>query len=250
MFCNYLNISLVLLLAAFEVGWISKKLFLTLLTIFSAAILLTISPGIGGVLLSTGIWLWIRYKKRGVVARLSLFAGFAAAFVFFISILISPSVNTLAEFQFEPMRDLHIYSSERVSAWIAALHTISYDPVFGRGIGLSSGMAYSYDATGNLHSVNDAHQVWLNFGAQAGLVGILALGLLTAYLIYRSLPLRFDGSPEAVLRVAFGVSFLGAFIYQGLGGSFEDSRHLWVLMGVIATGPKRGTGDEVLKSAE
>jgi O-antigen ligase len=250
MFCNYLNISVVLLFAAFTLGWISKKVFLPLLAIFAAAILLTISPGVGGVLLSTGIWLWIAYQKKGTVARLSLFAGLAAAFVFFIAILISPSANTLAAFHIEPIRDLHVYSSERVSAWIAALHTIFEHPVVGRGIGLSSGMAYSYDATGSLHSVNDAHQIWLNFGAQTGLVGLLALGLLAAYLIYRSLPFRFDGSPATALRIAFGVSFLGAFIYQGLGGSFEDARHVWVLMGLLAACPRAGSESEVLKSEE
>jgi putative inorganic carbon (hco3(-)) transporter len=33
--------------------------------------------------------------------------------------------------------------------------------------------------------------------------------------------------------VALGIAFLGAFAYQGLGGSFEDARHLWLLFGLL-----------------
>jgi hypothetical protein len=33
--------------------------------------------------------------------------------------------------------------------------------------------------------------------------------------------------------VALGLAFLVAFAYEGLGGAFEDARHLWVLFGLF-----------------
>jgi len=46
------------------------------------------------------------------------------------------------------------------------------------------------------------------------------------------------------------LAFLVAFAYEGLGGSFEDARHLWVLFGLFlasgrlaeATDPPRHPG--------
>jgi hypothetical protein len=46
-------------------------------------------------------------------------------------------------------------------------------------------------------------------------------------------PLRLLADDRNALRLALGIAFLGAFAYQGLGGSFEDARHLWLLLGLF-----------------
>lgn len=242
MLCNYLNVSVVLLLAAYRQGWIERRLFVPLTALILVAIFLTISPGIGGILLCVGLWLWIDSKEKGrfAVAWMWLGFGILAAGIFFISILMAPNADPLAEFQIEPISGWTIFSSVRVSTWMAASQTIAENPFFGRGLGLDAVQVYSYNASGHLYFVSDAHQLWLNFIAQTGIPGFFAICLLTIYLFRKSLPLSFDKSPNSVLRVTFGLAFVGAFLYQGLGGSFEDARHLWVLIGLLAGFGDRG----------
>ena len=40
---------------------------------------------------------------------------------------------------------------------------------------------------------------------------------------------------NSIVRTALGISFISAFLYQGLTGSYEDARHLWVLIGLLAS---------------
>jgi hypothetical protein len=43
--------------------------------------------------------------------------------------------------------------------------------------------------------------------------------------------LNFDETNRSVFRIGLGLAFISAFFYQGIGGSYEDARHLWVLIG-------------------
>jgi hypothetical protein len=36
------------------------------------------------------------------------------------------------------------------------------------------------------------------------------------------------------LIAALGAALCGALLFQGLTGAFEDTRHIWVLMGMMA----------------
>jgi len=73
--------------------------------------------------------------------------------------------------------------------------------------------------------VSDAHNVFLNVAAQAGLVGLAGLLMLMAY------AMRLSRANSVAL--VLGLTFLNGFAYQGLTGSFEDTRHLWVLFGIL-----------------
>jgi O-antigen ligase len=90
------------------------------------------------------------------------------------------------------------------------------------------------DPSGNLQALTDAHNTYLSIAAQCGLIGLVALlGLLFSVWV-NILPFRLGkNSDGGVLRLGLGFAFLNAFAYQGLGGSFEDSRHLWVLFGLF-----------------
>jgi hypothetical protein len=61
---------------------------------------------------------------------------------------------------------------------------------------------------------------------------------LLAYVARRTLPLKLVRGEAAVARLGIGLTFLNAFAYQGLGGSFEDARHLWVLFGLFLIAEK------------
>lgn len=236
MLCNYFNVALVLLYAAKTLGWIGLKVFAALAIILLAATFLTVSPGIGGVLLSSGLLAWVGLKKMGR-ARLALASaliGVFAATIFFFSLLIAPAPNHFAEYKIDLTSELTVYSSERFSAWLAASRTIAEKPFLGSGYGMVAVKVDSTLPSGQRHSILDAHQTWLNFGAQTGLFGLAAIVFLSVFLLRRSLPLSTDGASKTVLRVSLGVAFIGAFLFQGLGGSFEDARHLWVLIGLLA----------------
>jgi hypothetical protein len=59
----------------------------------------------------------------------------------------------------------------------------------------------------------------------------LAILFLTIYFFRNSFPFKFTDE-KSYLRIGFGLAFIGAFMYQGLNGSFEDARQIWVLIGL------------------
>ncbi|MGQ0540809.1 MAG: hypothetical protein ACT4O9_03025, partial [Blastocatellia bacterium] len=87
--------------------------------------------------------------------------------------------------------------------------------------------------SGIMQRLTDAHQTWLNVAGEAGILGLIPLILICVAVVYRSMPLRLDGSNKSVVRVFLGIAFIAVFLYQGLTGSFENARHLWVLIGLI-----------------
>jgi len=40
-------------------------------------------------------------------------------------------------------------------------------------------------------------------------------------------------APSLTILAAVGLALICSFVYQGLTGSYEDARHLWVLMGIF-----------------
>jgi O-antigen ligase len=104
-------------------------------------------------------------------------------------------------------------------------------PIVGRGIGLDAGFVV-YDSPNGKQFLGDAHQLWLNVAAQQGLVGLAVIIFLTIWFLRRGLPLNIENTP---IKTALGLAFIGTFCYQGLIGSYEDARHLWILLGLLAS---------------
>ncbi len=84
--------------------------------------------------------------------------------------------------------------------------------------------------SGRKQILGDAHNIWLNVAGQTGLFGLAALMLMMIFLLKRSRFRLIKGDEGHCLRVGLSCAFIGAFVYQGLAGSFEDARHLWVLI--------------------
>jgi hypothetical protein len=40
-----------------------------------------------------------------------------------------------------------------------------------------------------------------------------------------------------------GLTWLNAFVYQGLTGSYEDARHLWLLLGLLIAAERLETNE-------
>lgn len=218
---NYLNASVVFLFLAHYFNWLKREVLLIFTPLFAVTVFFTVSPGIGGILLITGLWFWLDFKStKPILSKLFLIVGISAAIFFFIAILPSP---TNFPHKLEP--------SPRVLTWMSSIDTFFNNPILGRGVGMDAADV-SYLSINGQQYLTDAHQLWLNIAAQQGLVGLLAIIFLTVWFFRKSLPLDIKNTP---IKTALGLGLIGTFIYQGLGGSFEDARHLWVLIGLLGS---------------
>jgi putative inorganic carbon (hco3(-)) transporter len=220
MLCNYFNIGAMFAVLAYKFNWLNHKLFYIFALIFSISVFFTLSPGIGAILLCLGLWFWLEFNEKGkfVLSKISLVGGIISALFFFIISLVSPA--NLAE------------PSARILTWKSAWQTFLEYPIFGKGLGENVANVRFTDINGNQQFLTDAHNLWLNVGGESGIFGILAITFLSIYLVKKSIIFKFRKNS---IQTACGLAFLGTFFYQGLVGSFEDARHLWVLIGLLAS---------------
>ncbi|HEX6279863.1 MAG TPA: hypothetical protein VFZ49_07575 [Pyrinomonadaceae bacterium] len=234
MTANYLNVSIMLVLAAGRVGWFSLRTsLLAALSIFGAA-LFTISAGLGGLILSVSLWIAFAFSGvnrylRGAV----LVGGFLIAFLAVLSSSIAPVARESPHTTTIPFIDVRIEPSVRSLVWTNALERGMEYPLLGRGTGTDAAEVRYVALSGQRQILRDAHQAWLNVFGQAGLVGLLAFIALGVYLVSICRFRISSESVQAVFLAACSCAFVGAFLLQNLFGSFEDARHLWVLIGMM-----------------
>ncbi len=233
MACDYLSVSLLLALAARRASWIGRRSFAVLLVLILIAAAATISPGLGGILLGLGLWGYLLLHRRNA-ARLSLLTGAVAAFLFVVAMTVTPILHPTAPYFIHvPLLDLTLAPSGRLMIWTDAVRNFLANPLTGRGIGVDPVMVKYLDPSGLLEISTDAHNVFLSIAVQCGLLGLAALLLLIGCMTARTLPLRVSGRPVDIVRAGIGIGLLIALVYEGLGGSFEDARHLWVAFGLL-----------------
>lgn len=241
MCCNYLSVSFVLLLAMRSVGWIGRRAALMLGAAIVVTAGFTVSPGLGGLALSAGLWFWADYRGRGreVAARNALLAGIIVALAFIVAMLASPPSLFGPEGRLQLS---HLQPSGRVLCWRSALHTAWHHPWLGDGPGSLPASVDYLTASGEPQHLGDAHNTFLSIAAKDGILGLLAFCALLIFLL-RKPHLQTRGSPKMVLRTAAWIGLLQALLYQGLGGSWEHTRHIWVLIGLMAALQADGTYD-------
>ncbi|MEA3033114.1 MAG: hypothetical protein QOH86_1130 [Sphingomonadales bacterium] len=251
--CNYLTVSLCLLLVAQRSRWITPTRGRLLGAGVALSAVLTISPGLGGFALALALWLWLcRRDSSPAFTRLALAAGIGAAVLFVAAMTVTPILHPTAPFLIHlPGTALILAPSGRLMTWMAAWRNFLADPLFGRGIGHDSVYVPYLDPSGHLQKLTDAHNSFLNLAAQCGVVGLVAFLLLLAFILRRTFPMRFLPGDANVVRLGLGLALLNGFAYQGLGGSFEDARHLWVLLGLFLAAVRledRGRSEPPLRS--
>jgi O-antigen ligase len=232
MLCNYLTVCLEIVLLAGWKGWIARVPFLLLLAGVLISALFTISPGLGGIALVLGAWGWFMLEgHRPVAARLSLAIGVVVAVAFVLAAATTPFGRPGDRVLFTvPGTGIEVAPAVRSYIWADALDTIAADPLFGRGIGSDPVLVHYQVPSGESQTLVDAHNVFLSVGAQCGLIGLAALAALLAFVWRQGLSRR---ACTNLVPVGLGFAFFNAFAYQGLTGSFEDARHLWVLFGLL-----------------
>jgi O-antigen ligase len=228
MYCNYLNVSLILALLAASLSWFSQRIAKLVIVLIAVAAFFTLSPGLGGIALAAGLWLWIRHRGSHI-AKLSLLAGIIIAATFFLAASVRlftpiPSViqSPLLQGKFGP--------SQRILCWASALHTFSAHPLFGAGPATEVASVDNLRPDGAVEHLTDAHNTWLSIAAHDGILGLAAFVALIIYLL-RGISLR---SPANLPTAALAIALVTGLLFQGWHGSFEHARHLWVVMGWLA----------------
>ncbi len=241
MACNYLSVAVLLALAIRKANWLAVNRFRILAMVIGVAAVFTFSPGLGGIWLSAGLWMWVSWRElrphRGWAAMV---LGCGGAVAMFLATMISP-VNTGERGVIVRVINHRLEPSSRLLCWEAALATIRVHPVLGEGPGLPMPCPSYLDPSGNVQHLQDAHNVFLNVAAHKGLLGLAAFLSIALYVLTRARPLRFDSHTTDLLRTAIAIAFIEGFLYQGLSSSFEHTRHLWILTGMVA-----GMGDRAL----
>jgi len=235
MMCNFLNISLMLAVLAEKLNWL-KKIWARFLQIgIWLAAIFTFSAGLGGMILSLGIWYWALFKTKQ--KRLYSTFALASAIIFslfvFGSTLISPDTNNTTQEFAVPFTDKKFEASVRVLVWENSLENSSQFPFFGKGTGTDAAFLKYETLSGDKQLLLDAHNNWLNILVQTGLFGLFVFILLNAFLITRCRLGFNELNEQNLIYLALSCAFVGAFLYQGLSGSFEDARHLWISFGLL-----------------
>ncbi|CAN5387057.1 hypothetical protein BH10ACI3_BH10ACI3_03960 [soil metagenome] len=233
MLCNYLTVSLLMLLAAWRLRWVGTAVFAVLAALFSTTISFTVTPGLGGACLGVSIWFYLVFREQGnrALSGLALSSGILAfvgsVFVSAVSV-VTPGLERTSIFgiPFDP--------AVRWMTWSGAFQTFLAHPVFGKGLGLAvAGVSFIAPSDGAAHLLTDAHNSLLSVAGQAGILGVVPFVLICFAVVRRSLPLDLSRESAGAMWGCLGIAFIAAFVCQGFVGSFEDARHLWVLLGLV-----------------
>ncbi len=236
MLCSYLGISTMLLLAACKIKWIGKKIFWPAMLLHLTTIFFTVSPGIGGVLFGLSAWgaVWFAQNGKKAVSKLLLASGGLAAAAFLVASAVTLRHIPTSPYSFDIL-GTRIDPTQRLLAWQGAFDTFMADPFFGNGLGLGVCKVLFLAPSGQQQMLTDAHNIWLNVAGQAGIFGLLAIAAVTIYLCCRVWQIRPGEKNDVIsaLRIALCIAFISSVFIQGLTGSFENARHLWVMFGII-----------------
>ena len=230
MMVNYLTVALLVLLALRHERMIPALPAGLLLVAICVTAFFGLTPGLGGFAFAIGAWIYLTAEQAPIrYAALGLGAIVAVAQVPIASVtpILHPTASYLVHI---PGFDAPFAPAVRLLCWTAATKVFLAHPLLGAGYGSTFLWVPYVDPSGILHNQQDAHNTFLNIAAQAGLVGLAAMTALIAAVIRRTGPWRLDRANT--LKLALGIAWLDAFAIQGLTGSYEDARHLWVLLGL------------------
>ena len=222
MLCNFLAVTWMFSLAL-KSDWLRTPVF----WIFAAALFIvdafTLTPGLGGIFLVSGIF--AKEKLRQGTGRLVFVSGILIAAAFLV-------ITTVTLFS-GPRFAQTIEPSARVHAWQTALETFRGNPVLGRGVGMPIANAEFTDPSGSTRLLTDAHNTYLSVLAETGLLGFLTFLGIVCFVTLTLFRWKPESESHKTVRLCLLLAMLDAFFYQSLTGSYEDTRHLWVLFGLL-----------------
>ena len=229
MLVNYLTVAMAMLLIGRRLGWFSKDFAWAVGAGVFLSALFALAPAFGGMLFFLGAWTW--HSKRDEspgLARAALLVGGAMPVFGALLAAATPILHPTDPFLIR-FAGITLAPSVRLLAWIEASQNFLTSPVFGRGIGIAPvSVVYEQANLCGGVCVTDAHNTFLSFAVQTGIIGLVPmLGLV----LFVALKLR--GTKTDAIVFGLAIAWLAGFALQGLVGSFEDARHLWIVLGLL-----------------
>jgi O-antigen ligase len=229
----YTSVSILILLGCARAGWVPRRAARVLLAAMLVAAAFSLTPGLGGLFLGLGLWGWLtRRRERPGLARAFLVAGVAAAIAMLGAASVTPFAYPTAPFLIHLPGLGTLAPSARLLFWIDAVRTFLAHPLTGQGVGTDPVSVLYQNPSGGRAVWHDAHQIWLSVAAQTGIAGLLAFGWLTVHVLRRLAARPWPTEGAGAVRTALALAWLQAWLWQGLVGSFEDARCLWLLLGL------------------
>lgn len=227
MYCAYLAASLAIVITVCRVEWMSRRAGTILGAAVVCAALWSLSPGLGGLLLVIGFGVWSEWKdSRPALARGALAVAAIGAAAFALAVTVSPEPGAALSLA-------RLRPSSRVLAWVDSLKAFPAHPWFGKGLGLEAVEIGYFNPSSVYELLTDAHNTWLSVLVQCGIAGLAAFVAMVAALL-RGTSLRASATTRDRLVSGLTMAFVAGVLYQTLAGSFENTRHIWVLMGLLA----------------
>lgn len=224
MLCNYLLVSTALAWYRWRTQPGMNRYPLLLAALCFAA-LFTFSTGLGGLVLMLALLL-ILLPPAEIVLRPA-----SQRIVLAIGVLVAAAALVAASSA--PQLTGEHQPSMRWLTWHSAWETSAQYPLLGQGPGLAPADVPFQVPSGRIIQFQDAHNVALNVAAQSGAVGVLSLFALLIYVGGGAIRhARSASNSMSDLSTALAIAMAGAWLYHGLTGSWEDTRHLWVLIGL------------------
>lgn len=234
MLCNYLTAGIFLILASFKLGWIKNKLTAFCLILHGIAAIFTLTPGLGGLVFAIALWVGFLFieRERPLYGRIAFTAG---SLLFIVSMTVSAfSIWPISTSPFTlDLFGLRIDPTQRLLAWRDALGTFLQHPLFGKGVGLGVANVRFQAPSGQMQILTDAHNAFLSVAGQAGILGLATFLALLIATLRRGMIFRTGEVTKKPISLAMTIALVSGIAFQGLVGSFEDARHLWVLFGLI-----------------
>ncbi|MFL6726119.1 MAG: O-antigen ligase family protein [Sphingomicrobium sp.] len=234
MMANYLALALMLLILAERQAWIAPPIARLLGGGMLLTALFALTPGFGGLLLMLGVWFWHR-EQGSAPGRLFLSAGLAAGVLGALVAAVTPILHRTAPFLiWVPGLPVPLAPAVRLLAWMDAARTFLAHPLVGIGIGGEPVHVPYVNPSGEFTIVTDAHNMPLSIAAQTGIVGVIGMAAILVFAARETIRGR---------EIVFGLSlaFLSGLVVEGLVGSFEDARHLWLAYGLMLVARKLET---------
>ena len=234
MFCNYLNVSLVIVLIANVTDALNKYFTTALLLGILIATAFTFSIGLGGIFLAFGGWIYMSRFDSSVVKKAALvFGGAVALFFLIISVFaLTPYPNAEVWCKI-PGTNLSLIPSARVLVWRDGFSTFIAHPINGIGLAQPVADVVFSNTEGSQSLLSDAHNTFLEVAAESGVLGFAAIVSIVIFIL-RAWWEKFLHRPASnTIAFGLGLAFLCGFVYHGMTGSFEHARHLWVLIGMF-----------------
>ena len=253
LYFNYLSVSIILLLCRWKVRWTSRPLYQVGLVATVISSIFTFSIGLGSFFLIAAWWVFICDPIRPHVKRRIGQFLVLASFLWLVLALVALHPYPESPFTISvPGVDFQIFPSARYLVWNDTIGTIASHFLFGIGPGTPVCNVLFTNTDGTLSLLTDAHNTFLNVLGERGVVGAVAITTTIALILRRS---PIPGSKEisyshALISNGLKFALVIGFVYQGLVGSFEDAKHLWILMGLTVAADELYSKDDNTNSSQ